>query len=89
MIRPSVQKIIHGKAFDKVCEVLNRVLHVRRTDWDLCIPVVVWAYRTMYRTLTVQALPKLKYEEGVVIPMEHAKPSLCIASPIDMIVREA
>jgi len=43
----------------------------------------------MCKTLTVQALPKLKYEADVVIPMEHAKPSPRIAASIDMMVREA
>jgi len=30
--RQNAPNIIHGEAFDKMCNVLNRVHHVRRTD---------------------------------------------------------
>lgn len=89
MVRPSMQKHIHAEAFDKVHEALNVVHHVKRTDWDLCVPVALWAYRTMWKTLTARALPKLKYEAEAVIAMEHAKPSLRIAAIIDTMVPEA
>lgn len=89
MIGPSAPNIIHGEAFEKVWKVLNTVHHMRRTNLDMCVPIVLWAYRTMCKTLHAQALLKLKYEAGDVIPMEHAKPSSCIAAPVDMIVREA
>lgn len=87
MIQPSMPKIIHGEAFDKVCEVLNKVHHVKHTDWDLHVPAVVWAYRAMCKTLTVQAFPKLKYETEDVVPVEHAKLTLRIIVPVDMTVR--
>jgi len=89
MIRPSMLKIIQMEAFDKVCEVLNAVHHVKCIDWNLHVPVVLWAYRTMYKTLTTWALPKLKYEADAIIPMEHAKPSPHIVGPIDTMVCEA
>lgn len=47
MIIPSVSKIIHEEAFDKVFEVLNTVHHERRTDWDVRVPAVLWAYKKM------------------------------------------
>lgn len=86
MIKPRASNIIHGEAFDKVCEVLNRVHHVRCTDWDLCIPAVVWAYRIMCKTLTTQALLKLNYEAGALVSVEHAKMSPHITTPIDTMV---
>lgn len=86
MIGPSALKIIHGEAFAKLCEVLNRVHHVRRIDWDLCVPVVVWACRTMSKTLTTQVLPKLKYEAGAIVPVEPTKTSPHIIAPIDTMV---
>ena len=89
MIRPSTPKIIRGEAFDKVCKFLNTFHHVRRTDWDLHVPAVLWASRTMCKTLTVQELPKLKYEAGAVIPMEHVKPSPCLIAPIDTTISAA
>lgn len=84
-----MQKHIHVEAFDKVREALNTIHHVKRTDWDLRVPTVLWDYRTMCKTLTTWACPKLKYGANVVIPMEHAKPSLRIVAPVDTMVREA
>jgi len=43
----------------------------------------------MRKTLTTQALPKLKYEANVVIPMEHVKPSPRTVAPIDTMVHKA
>lgn len=89
MIRPSAPNIIRMEAFDKVCDVLNMVHHVRHTNWDLRVPTTLWAYRTMCKTLTTQALLMLKYEADAVIHMEHAMPSPRMAAPIDTTVREA
>lgn len=88
MIIPSAPNIICGEAFDKLREVLNTVHHVKCTKWGLRIPTVLWACRTMCKTLTVQELLKLKYAAGDIISLEHAKPSLCISRPIDMTVCE-
>jgi len=86
MIKPSAPKTIHEETFDKMCKVLNRVHHVRRTDNDLRIPTVVWVYRTICKTLTTQVLPKLKYEAGAIIVVEHMKSSPCITTLVDMTV---
>ena len=89
MIRPSAPNVIHGEAFDKVCKVLNTVHHVRCIDKDLHVPAILWDYRTMCKNLTAQALPTLKYEEGVIIPIGHVKASTHVATPIDTMVCEA
>jgi len=34
----------------------------------------------------MQALLKLKYEAGAVVPVEHAKTSPCVTTPIDTVV---
>lgn len=86
MIQSSTPKTIHGEAFDKVCKVLNRVHHMKCTDWNLHVPAVAWAYRTMCKTLTMQALPKLKYETRVEIPTEQAKPSPHVTAPVDTMI---
>lgn len=86
MVRPRMQKHIHTEDFDKVREALNMVHHVKQIDWDLRGPAIPWAYRTMHKTLTAWALPKLKYEEDVVIPMENMKPSPCTIALVDMMV---
>lgn len=89
MVSPSTQKHIHAKDFEKAREALNVVHHMKRTNEDLHVPAVLWAYRIMRRTLTMEAHPKLKYEEDAIIHMEHAKPSPRIVVPVDTMVREA
>lgn len=86
MVRPSMRKHIHVEAFDKVREALNMVHHVKRAGWDLRVPMVLWAYRTMCETLTTQAPLKLKNEENVVIPMKYEKPSPCIVALVNTMV---
>lgn len=86
MIQPSMPNIIHREDFERVCEVLKRVHHVKHTDRDLRVPMVRWAYRTMCETLTAQALLKLKYEARVVVSVEHVKTSPHITTPIDTMV---
>jgi len=51
MERPSAQKVIHAETFSEVCEALNKVHKAQHTDWDLRIPVVLWAYRTTCKKL--------------------------------------
>jgi len=89
MVRPSEHKHIRTEAFDKVHKALNTVHHVKQVDWDLHVLAVLWAYRIVYKTLTTWAPPKLKYEANAVIPMEHEKPSPCIVTPVDTMVRGA
>jgi len=89
MIRPRVSNIIHVVAFDKVREALNKVHHEKQTNWDLHVPVVLWAYRTMCKTLTTRTLLKLKYEAVVIVPIKYAKPSPRRVVPIDTIVHKA
>jgi len=77
------------EAFDMECEVLNRVHHVRRTNWDLHVPVVVWAYRTMYKKLMGQTPFRLVYGMEDVMPMEYILPSLRIEALTGMMDQEA
>jgi len=52
--------MFHVEAFKKVCRVLNKVHQVRRTDWDLCVPVVRWASRAMCKNPSTEMISKLK-----------------------------
>eukprot|EP00253_Pinus_taeda_P017500 PITA_17500 len=73
----------HGtvEAFNKVLEnALIKVFNAQRSDWDLCIPVVLWAYQMTCKKLTRQTPFGLVYGVEAVMPMEYIMPSLCIAA---------
>ena len=69
-------KIIHMEAFEKVCDILNTVHHVKCIDWDLRVPVVLWDYRTTCKKLTGQTPFPLVYGVETVMSMEYIIPSL-------------
>jgi len=69
-----VLPIIHVEAFYRVCRVLNKVDQVKQTDWDLHVPVVQWAYRTMCKTLNTEIIPKV--QNGVLTKLTEEDPKM-------------
>ena len=68
------------EAFNKVLEnALTKVCNVDHSDWDVCIPSILWAYRTMCKHLTRKTLFRMVYDKEVVMPMEYIIPILRIA----------
>ena len=89
--RPSAQMVIHAETFNKVCEALNKVHNAQWTDWDLRVPAVLWAYRTMCKKLTAHAPSRLEYEAHVVIRENFKNPpkfTCIINGRISMVYRK-
>jgi len=59
---------------------MTDIFNVQRNDWDMRVPVVLWAYKTTCEELTGQTPFQLVYGIEVVMPMEYIVPILCIAA---------
>jgi hypothetical protein len=60
------------------------ICSMNRDEWDLRVPIVLWAYITTCKKLTMKTPFKLFYGLEAVVPMEYLVPSMRIAAFIDM-----
>jgi len=77
------------KSFNKILEsALKKVYNAKWNDWDVHIPIVLWAYRTTYKKMTDQTPFPLVYGQEAVMAMEYIVPSLYIVTLTDMVDRD-
>ena len=63
---------------------MTKVFNAQRNDWDMCLPAMLWDYRTTCKKLTGQKHFRLVYGVEVVMLMEYIIPSLHIVAFIRM-----
>ena len=78
------------EAFKKILETaLTKVCNMQQNDSDLCVPIILWAYRTTCKKLMGQTPFQLVYGIEAIMPMEYIIPSLRIAALTGMMDCEA
>ena len=71
--------------FNNILEhTLTKVCKMQRNDWDMCVLVLLWAYRMTCKKLIGQTPFRLVYGIEAVMSMEYIVPSLRISTLTEM-----
>ena len=73
------------EAFNKILEqALTKVCNVNLSNWDMCIPSILWAYQTMCKKFTRKKPFRMVCGKEAIMTMEYIVPSLRIATFTNM-----
>ena len=66
-----------------LCTALTKIVSDSRTDWELKLPSVIWAYRTAYKTAVGTTPFELVYGQNAILPIEFLVPMLRVATELE------
>ena len=62
-----------------LCNTLQKIISVSRSDWDQKLHATLWAFCTSYKVATQQTPFQITYGQEAVMPVEYLVPSLRVA----------
>ena len=71
-----------------LCTVLKKVVSDKKTDWELKLPSVLWAYRVAYKTAISTTPFNMVFGLDAVLPLEFLIPTLRVAQELEWMGHE-
>ena len=65
-----------------LCTALTKIVSDNRTDWELKLPSVIWAYCTAYKTAVGTTPFELVYGQNAILPIEFLVSTLRVATEL-------
>ena len=66
-----------------LCTVLKKVVSESKTDWELKLPSILWAYRVAYKTAIGTTPFNMVFGLDAILPMEFLTPTLRVAKNLE------